>query len=197
MSATGGNGGAAQNTVESYVPSRMDRLPFSRWHVLVIAALGITWVLDGLEVTIVGIVASVLTKPVSGLNLTSEQIGFAGGIYIAGAATGALFFSYLTDRYGRKKLFLITLGLYLAAMARIRKLGHESSSESTSRAVAPKRCSQLSKTKSNFRLCKTSASVSARDSAGRSGTSKTSASALGTSSCSERGANSTSHTPSE
>lgn len=67
------NGSA--RTVESYVPPRLDRLPFSRWHVLVIAALGITWILDGLEVTIVGIVAPVLTDPVSGLNLTSRLTG--------------------------------------------------------------------------------------------------------------------------
>ena len=76
---------AESRTVESYVPARMDRLPFSRWHVLVIAALGITWILDGLEVTIVGIVASVLTDPVSGLNLSAAQIGYADAIYIAGA----------------------------------------------------------------------------------------------------------------
>ncbi len=90
-------------------------MPFSRWHVLVIAALGITWILDGLEVTIVGIVASVLTDPVSGLGLTAGQIGYAAAIYIAGASLGALFFSYLTDRYGRKKLFLVTLVVYLVA----------------------------------------------------------------------------------
>jgi MFS family permease len=93
----------------------MDRLPWARWHWLVIAALGITWILDGLEVTIVGIIADVLTTPESGLGLTAGQIGLAAGIYIAGACLGALFFSYLTDRYGRKKLFLITLALYLTA----------------------------------------------------------------------------------
>jgi MFS family permease len=104
---------AETNTVESRVPARLDRLPFSRWHWLVIAALGITWILDGLEVTIVGNIAAVLTDPESGLGLTEAQVGYAGGIYIAGACTGALFFSYLTDRYGRKKLFLITLAIYL------------------------------------------------------------------------------------
>ena len=109
------NGSGGTNTVESYVPPRLDRLPFSRWHVLVIAALGITWILDGLEVTIVGIVASVLTDPVSGLNLSAAQIGYAAAIYIAGACLGALFFSYLTDKYGRKKMFLITLVVYLVA----------------------------------------------------------------------------------
>lgn len=110
------SGGGGTNTVESCVPPRLDRLPFSRWHVVVIAALGITWILDGLEVTIVGIATSVLTGPVSGLNLTAPQIEYAA-IYIAGACLGALFFSYLTDRYGRKKMFLITLVVYLVATA--------------------------------------------------------------------------------
>ncbi len=104
---------AETNTVESRVPARLDRLPFSRWHWLVIAALGITWMLDGLEVTIVGNIAAVVTDPGSGLGLMEGQVGFAGGIYIAGTCSGALFFSYLTDRYGRKKLFLITLVIYL------------------------------------------------------------------------------------
>jgi MFS family permease len=109
------NAGGATHAVESLIPARMDRLPWARWHWLVIAALGITWILDGLEVTIVGIIADVLTTPESGLNFTAGQIGLAAGIYIAGACLGALFFSYLTDRYGRKKLFLITLALYLVA----------------------------------------------------------------------------------
>ena len=103
----------AHETVESRVPTRMDRLPWARWHWLVIAALGITWILDGLEVTIVGNIAGILVEPESGLNFTEGQIGLAGGIYIAGACTGALFFSYLTDRFGRKRLFLITLAVYL------------------------------------------------------------------------------------
>jgi MFS family permease len=106
-------GGAAQGAVESYIPTRMDRLPWARWHWLVVLALGITWILDGLEVTIVGNIAGRLTEPESGLNFTEGQIGLAAGIYIAGACTGALFFSYLTDKYGRKKLFLITLAVYL------------------------------------------------------------------------------------
>ena len=78
------------------------------------AALSITWILDGLEVTSVGVIASVLTEPVSGLNLSTSQIGLAGSIYIVGAITGALFF-YLTDKFGRKKLVLITLAVYLIA----------------------------------------------------------------------------------
>jgi MFS family permease len=108
-----GGASAAHPTVESRIPARMDRLPWARWHWLVIMALGITWILDGLEVTIVGNIAGILAEPDSGLNLTEGQIGLAGGIYIAGACTGALVFSYLTDRFGRKKLFLITLAVYL------------------------------------------------------------------------------------
>ncbi len=104
---------ANARAVESRIPARMDRLPWARWHWLVVAALGITWILDGLEVTVVGNIAGVLAEPESGLNFTEGQIGLAAGIYIAGACTGALFFSYLTDRFGRKKLFIITLAVYL------------------------------------------------------------------------------------
>jgi MFS family permease len=104
---------AARPTVETQVPARIDRLPWSRWHWLVILALGVTWVLDGLEITIQGNIADALTNPESGLALSPAQVGQAAGIYIAGACTGALFFSYLTDRYGRRKLFLITLAVYL------------------------------------------------------------------------------------
>jgi len=100
-------------TVETQVPGRIDRLPWSRWHTLVIFALGVTWVLDGIEVSIAGNIADALTNPETGLGFSPGQIGTATGIYIAGACTGALFFSYLTDRYGRKKLFLITLAVYL------------------------------------------------------------------------------------
>ena len=100
-------------TVETQVPARLDRLPWSRWHTLVIFALGVTWVLDGIEVAIAGNIADALTSPDTGLGFTAGQIGTATGIYIAGACTGALFFSYLTDRFGRRKLFLITLAVYL------------------------------------------------------------------------------------
>ena len=101
-------------TFETNIPSRMDRLPWSRWHWLVVFALGTVWILDGLEVTIVGSIAAVLQKPET-LAMTSTEVGAAGAIYVAGAVTGALIFGYLTDRYGRKKLFMITLGLYLLA----------------------------------------------------------------------------------
>jgi MFS family permease len=97
------------------VPARLDRLPWSRWHWLIVIGLGTVWILDGLEVTIVSAVAGRITEPGSGLELSVSQVGLGGAIYIAGAVTGALFFGYLTDRYGRKKLFLITLALYLAA----------------------------------------------------------------------------------
>ena len=117
VSSKGEFGVSESRTVESQIPARMDRLPWARWHWLVIAALGITWILDGLEVTMVGNIAGRLQEPVSGLNLTEGQIGNAAGIYIAGACLGALFFSYLTDKFGRKKLFLITLAVYLTFTA--------------------------------------------------------------------------------
>jgi MFS family permease len=104
---------AVGHAVESRIPARMDRLPWVRWHWLVVVALGVTWILDGLEVTIVSNIAGILATPDSGLDLTEGQIGTAAGIYIAGACTGSIVFSYLTDRFGRKKLFLITLAVYL------------------------------------------------------------------------------------
>jgi MFS family permease len=100
-------------TVETNVPGRIDRLPWSRWHTLVILALGVTWVLDGIEVSIAGNIADALTNPETGLGFSAGQVGTATGIYIAGACTGALFFSYLTDRFGRRRLFLVTLAVYL------------------------------------------------------------------------------------
>ena len=102
-------------TIETDIPSRMDRLPWSRWHWLVVIGLGAVWVLDGLEVTIVGTIASRLTEKGSGISITESQIGTAAAIYVAGACTGALFFGHLADRMGRKKLFMITLAVYLAA----------------------------------------------------------------------------------
>jgi MFS family permease len=99
---------------ETDVPARLDRLPWSRFHWLVIVALGIAWVLDGLEVTIVGSLSGALTEsPV--LHLTNEQVGLAASAYLVGAVSGALFFGWLTDRLGRKKLFSITVLVYLTA----------------------------------------------------------------------------------
>ena len=104
-------------TITTKIPARLDRLPWARWHWMVVIGLGTVWILDGLEVTIVGAVGATLTLPASGLHLSTADIGFAGSVYIAGACSGALFFGYLTDRLGRKKLFMITLGVYLAATA--------------------------------------------------------------------------------
>ncbi len=100
--------------IESDIPARMDRLPWSRWHTLIIAALGTSWLLDGLEVTLVGSLSGVLESK-QGLSLTDPQVTAAATIYLAGAVLGALFFGYLTDRLGRKKLFLVTLATYSVA----------------------------------------------------------------------------------
>ncbi len=98
------------------LPARLDRLPWSRFHTLVVVALGITWILDGLEVTLAGAVASALkSSPV--LHFTNAEVGFAAGVYLAGAVTGALLFGWLTDRLGRRRLFFVTLSLYIAATA--------------------------------------------------------------------------------
>jgi MFS family permease len=102
--------------VETDIPSRLDALPFGRFHILVIVALGITWILDGLEVTLAGALSAELTRPQS-LGLSNTQVGLAGSGYLAGAVLGAFFFGWLTDRLGRKKLFTITLAVYLAATA--------------------------------------------------------------------------------
>jgi len=98
------------------VPARLDRLPWSRFHTLVVAALGITWILDGLEVTLAGSMAGALQQsPV--LHFTAVEIGAVSSSYLAGAVSGAFLFGYLTDLFGRKKLFMVTLGVYLAATA--------------------------------------------------------------------------------
>ncbi|MBS0151486.1 MAG: MFS transporter [Nitrospira sp.] len=102
------------NSIITNIPQRLDRLPWSRWHRLIVVALGITWILDGLEVTIVGALAPVLTLPTT-LGLTESQVGLTASAYLAGSVTGAIVFSYLADRQGRKRWFLITLVLYLTA----------------------------------------------------------------------------------
>jgi MFS family permease len=102
-------------TIRTNIPARLDRLPWGRFHWRIVIGLGTVWVLDGLEVTIVGSIAPRLTEAGSGLDLNSSDIGLAGALYVAGACLGALIFGQLTDRYGRKKLFMVTLGLYLGA----------------------------------------------------------------------------------
>ncbi|MCW2760470.1 MAG: major facilitator superfamily 1 [Marmoricola sp.] len=97
------------------IPARLDRLPWARWHWLVVIGLGTVWILDGLEVTIVGSMSEALKPDGTGLGMSSYQIGVAGAVYVAGACVGALFFGQLTDRFGRKKLFLLTLGVYTVA----------------------------------------------------------------------------------
>jgi len=104
------------DVIETDIPGRLDRLPWMRFHTLIVAALGITWILDGLEVTLAGAVAGVLGGP-EGLDLSEGQIGAAASFYLTGAVLGAVGFGYLTDLWGRRRLFFITLGLYLAATA--------------------------------------------------------------------------------
>ena len=106
----------ASDAGRSDVPARLDRLPWSRFHILVVAALGITWILDGLEVTLAGSVAAALQQSPR-LHLSAQQVGLTGSAYLAGAVLGALYFGRLTDRLGRKRLFNVTLGVYLAATA--------------------------------------------------------------------------------
>ena len=105
---------AALGIVETDIPARLDRLPWARFHTLVVVALGITWILDGLEVTVAGAISGAL-KHSPTLRFTNTDVGLAGSAYLAGAVLGALFFGWLTDRYGRKKLFFITLAVYMTA----------------------------------------------------------------------------------
>jgi MFS family permease len=104
-----------ERTIRTNVPSRLDRLPWTTFHWRVVIGLGTVWILDGLEVTIVGAIAARLTEAGSGLSMTSADIGTAAALYVAGACIGALFFGQLTDRHGRKKLFMLTMALYIAA----------------------------------------------------------------------------------
>src|SRR6516164_4502295 len=110
MSASG-----QTRTITTHVPARLDRLPWARFHWRVVIGLGGVWILDGLEVTMVGNVSSRLTEKGSGIALNAAQIGVAAAFYIAGACLGALFFGHLTDRFGRRNLFMLTLVVYLAA----------------------------------------------------------------------------------
>src|SRR3954468_12633149 len=126
---------ATLKTIETNIPARMDRLPWSRWHWMVVIGLGTVWVLDGLAVTIVGAIGGRLSEPGSGvgvsgpaggaiggrlsdpgsgLELSAAQVGAAGSAYIVGACLGALYFGRLADKIGRKRLFMLTLAIFLA-----------------------------------------------------------------------------------
>src|SRR5713101_3826216 len=107
---------ASAAIVTTDIPARLDRLPWSRFHTLVVVALGITWILDGLEVTLAGTVSPAL-KESPQLHFSNADVGLASSAYLAGAVLGALFFGWLTDRLGRKRLFFITLAVYLVATA--------------------------------------------------------------------------------
>src|SRR5467141_3985166 len=103
-------------TIESYVPARLDALPWSSWHWLIVVSLGAPWILDGLEVTLAGALGGVLTRHET-LGLTDTQVGASATCYLAGAVLGALLFGYGTDRFGRKKFFFITVAVYLIGTA--------------------------------------------------------------------------------
>jgi MFS family permease len=108
--------GERLSTIETDIPARLDRLPWSRWHWEILVGLGTVWILDGLEVTIVGSIAGAISAKGSGVNISSADVaGLAASMYVAGACFGALLFGQLTDRFGRKRLFIITLGVYLLA----------------------------------------------------------------------------------
>ena len=105
---------AVDAALETDVPARLDRQPWTRFHTLVVFALGITWVLDGLEVTLAGAISGALVaSPV--LRFSEAQVGASASAYLAGAVLGALLFGWLADRYGRRRLFFVTLGVYIAA----------------------------------------------------------------------------------
>src|SRR6202047_1791316 len=107
---------ATGELIESYVPARLDRMPWSAWHWLIVVSLGATWILDGLEVTLAGALGGILTRRET-LALTDAQVGASATFYLAGAVVGALLFGYGTDRLGREKLFFVTVAVYLTATA--------------------------------------------------------------------------------
>src|SRR3954453_242631 len=105
---------ATLKTIETNIPARMDRLPWAKWHWMVVFGLGTVWILDGLAVTIVGAIGGRLTENGRGPDITAADVGAAGSAYILGACVGALYFGRLADKIGRKRLFMLTLAIFLA-----------------------------------------------------------------------------------
>jgi MFS family permease len=103
---------ASTNTIRSLIPARIDRLPWSPFHTRLVMALGVAWILDGLEITVASGVANVLTRPET-LGLSSAAVGAVASVYLVGEVVGALFFGRLSDKLGRRNLFILTLGVYL------------------------------------------------------------------------------------
>ncbi len=104
--------GVTQNGISTDIPARLDRLPWCRFHVLIVVALGVTWILDGIEVTIVGAIGPVLQSSQT-LGFSAQQVGSAASAYVVGAVLGALMFGWLTDRFGRRLVFYVTLTVYV------------------------------------------------------------------------------------
>lgn len=102
-----------EGAVRSLVPARMDRLPWTRFHWMVVIGLGVSWILDGLEIQMVANVGGILTEDASGIGISPTSVGLLASVYLVGQVFGALFFGRLTDRLGRKNLFILTLGIYL------------------------------------------------------------------------------------
>jgi MFS family permease len=101
--------------VKTDIPARLDRLPWSRFHLLIVVGLGVTWILDGLEVTIVGALGPALQSAQT-LHLSSANLGAVASFYVVGAVTGALVSGWVTDRFGRRLVFYATLIVYLAGV---------------------------------------------------------------------------------
>src|SRR6201995_2406630 len=113
MASTFAERSATGQTTRTLVPARLDRLHWSKFHTRLVIALGVAWILDGLEITIAGNVTNIISKP-SALGLSSGSVAFSvGTVYLLGEVAGALFFGRLSDKWGRRNLFMITLGVYL------------------------------------------------------------------------------------